>query len=109
MELLSSIAIMGGVVLALFIGACICIMLWDAGFGDSSPVLLEQMLRRQGDEVARRALASGDRNFAHALRQCTRCIEAAQCRAWLHSGASDGYQTFCPNAGYVQRIKLVAS
>ena len=109
MELLSSIAVIGAGALALFIGSCIVVTLWNEGFGDSSPVLLEQMLRRQGDEVARRALATGDRTFAHALRQCTRCSEAAQCRAWLYSGASDGYQTFCPNAGYVQRMKLIAS
>lgn len=109
MELLGSIAVMAAGVLAVFIGFCIVATLWSEGFGDSSPVLLEEMLRRQGDDVARLALASGDRNFAHAVRQCTRCSEAAQCRAWLHSGARDGYQTFCPNAGFVHRMKLLSA
>lgn len=109
MELLGTIAVMGAVLLALIIGACIVLTLWNEGFGDTSPVLLENMLRRQGDEVARRALVAGDRNFATAMGQCTRCTEAAQCRAWLQSGASDGYQSFCPNAGFVQRMKLLAS
>lgn len=109
MELAVSIAVMGAGLLALFIGAGIVITLWNRGLDDSSPVLLEQMLRRQGDETARLALASADRNFAFALRQCARCSQAAQCRAWLTSGARDGYQTFCPNSGYVQRMKLLAS
>ena len=109
MELLSSIAIIGAAALAVFIGACIVIALWNEGFGDASPVLLEEMLRRQGDDVARRALTSADRNFAIAVGQCTRCTEAAQCRAWLHSGAADGYQAFCPNAGYVHRMKVIAA
>lgn len=108
MELLSSIAIMSGSLLALFIGACVVVLLWQQGFGDASPVLLERMLRRQGDNVARLALASGDRSFAVAVSQCTRCQQAAQCRAWLASGARDGYDTFCPNARYVQHMKILA-
>lgn len=106
MELLQSIAATAAVLLIL--GACVVVMLWNGGTAGAGAVLLEQMLRRQGDEVARVAIASGDRNFALAVGQCTRCNEAAQCRAWLQSGASDGYQTFCPNAGYVRRMKLLA-
>ena len=109
MELLSLIAAMGASLLALFIGACIVVILWNQGFGDSTAVLLEQMLRRQGDDVARLALASGDRGFAVALRQCTRCSQTAQCRAWLYSDAREGYDTFCPNAAYVHRMKVLAS
>ena len=109
MELLGSIAVMAATLLAIFIGFCILASLWSEGFGDSSPVLLEQMLRRQGDEVARCALASGDRHFARAIRRCSQCAKAAQCRAWLHSGAREGYQTFCPNAGLVQRMTMLAT
>jgi len=109
MELAALIAALGGGLLVLLIATCIVLTLWSQGFGDASPVLLGEMLRRQGDEVARLALASGDRSFAVALRQCTRCNEAAQCRAWLYSGAREGYQTFCPNAGYVHRVKMLAT
>jgi len=108
MEVLPSIALIGAGLLALFIGAYLIVTLWKQGV-DASPVLLEQVLRRQGDGVARIALASGDRRLAVAVGQCTRCREAAQCRAWLHSGAREGYQTFCPNAGYVQRMKALAA
>ena len=109
MELLSLIAFMSATLLALFIGACIVVTLWNQGFGDSTAVLLEQMLRRQGDDVARMALAAGNRGFAEALRQCTRCSQTAQCRAWLYSGTREGYDTFCPNAAYVRRMKVLAS
>lgn len=108
MELLASLAVSVGL-LGLFVSIYLVLMLLQQGFGDASPVLLEKMLRRQGDDVARLALASGDRNFALALRQCTRCTQAAQCRAWLYSGAKEGYETFCPNAGFVGRMKLLAS
>ena len=72
-------------------------------------VLLERVLRRQSDAAAGHALASGSRDFAVAVQRCVSCSEAAQCRAWLASGARDGYQTFCPNARYVQRMKDLAS
>jgi hypothetical protein len=108
MELLASIAIAGAALLALFILGCIVVTLWKAGFGDSPEVLLERVLRSQGDRVAYLALAGGERAFAQAVRQCTRCSEAAQCRAWLCSGAREGYQSFCPNAGFVQRMKVLA-
>lgn len=100
---------MGASLLALVIGASIVMTLWNQGFGDSTALLLEQMLRRQGDDVARMALASGDRGFAVALRQCIRCSHTAQCRAWLCSGAREGYDTFCPNAGYLHRMKVRAT
>jgi hypothetical protein len=71
----------------------------------AAPLLLEQALRRQGDRVAHRAIASGSHDFAVAVKSCLACNQAAQCRAWLSSGARDGYQHFCPNAGYIERMK----
>ena len=79
------------------------------GDGGVGSVLLEKVLRRQSDAAAANALASGSRDFAVAVQRCLSCNQAAQCRAWLASGARDGYQTFCPNARYVQRMKDLAS
>ena len=104
MELLSLIAIMGGALLALVIAGAALLAFWSRNAVEM-PLLLERVLRRQGDDVAHRALASGSNDFALAVRSCLRCTEAAQCRAWLSSGARDGYQWFCPNAGYVDRMK----
>ena len=75
--------------------------------GGAKPLLLDQALRRQSNEAAYRAIASGNRDFAVAVQRCLACNEAAQCRAWLHSGADDGYQSFCPNAGFIHRMKVL--
>ena len=104
MEFLSLIAAMGGTLLALIIIVTVLLALWP-GNAVEKPVLLERVLRRQGDDVAYRALASGSNDFAVAVRRCLQCTEAAQCRAWLSSGARQGYEWFCPNAGYVDRMK----
>jgi len=56
-------------------------------------VLLEKLLRRQGDAVARRALASESRESRW------RCSVASR----------DGYEAFCPNARYVRRMTELAS
>jgi Family of unknown function (DUF6455) len=77
---------------------------WDA----ATPLQLGEMLYRQGDRVARAAIAPGGNDFVLAVRQCTSCKAAAQCRAWLDSGEREGYGAFCPNAGFVDRMKHIA-
>jgi len=39
------------------------------------------------------------------VQRCLACTEAAQCQAWLWSGARDGYQPFCPNAAFIERMR----
>jgi len=104
MDYLPLIAVTGGTLLALVMLTAMLLGLWSRGAVET-PLLLERMLRRHGDDVAHRALASGSRDFALAVQQCLRCSEARQCRAWLSSGARQGYEGFCPNAGYVERMK----
>lgn len=102
MQLMALVAAMSGTTLAILIVAIALLALWAR---DSKPLLLEQALRRQGDRVAYRALSSGGHEFAVAVQRCLACSEAAQCRAWLGSGVQDGYQSFCPNAAYIERMK----
>jgi len=94
--------------IALVVFAMLACALVGPGYRDEGPVLLERMLRRHGDELARQALASGSAEFASAVRQCARCSEAARCHAWLAGDAREGYQAFCPNAGYVERMQRLA-
>lgn len=94
--------------ITLVVFAALFFALIRPGYDDQRPVLLERMLRRQGDAVAHGALASGSHEFAAAMRKCVDCTEAAQCRAWLASGARNGYESFCPNAGYVERMQRLA-
>jgi hypothetical protein len=104
MDFLASVAAISGAALAILIIVIVALTLWRQDVGDR-PLLLDQALRRQGDDVANRAIASGSHDFAVAVQRCLACTEAAQCRAWLWSGARDGYQRFCPNAGFIQRMK----
>src|SRR5690349_8331829 len=102
MELLALLAAISGTALGVLIVAFVVLALWRQ---DGKLLLLERALRRQGDDVAHRALSSGSHDCVMAVQRCLACSEAAQCRAWLSSGARDGYQSFCPNAGYIERMK----
>jgi hypothetical protein len=104
MELLTSIAIFSSGLLGLLVVALFIFAIFGPP-GNAKPLLLEQALRRQGDDVARRASASGSHDFAMAVQRCLACNEAAECRAWLSSGAREGFEHFCPNRGYIERMK----
>jgi len=109
MDFLASVAISSAIVIVMIACGVLLYVLWDQGTGDARPLLLDRLLRRQGERVAYRAIAAGGADFATAVRQCVGCPEAAQCRAWLASGATEGYESFCPNAGFVQRVKRISA
>ncbi len=109
MDFLASVAISSLIVIVGLICAGFLFVLWQQGSGDQRPVLIHRMLQRQGERVAYRAVAAGGRDFARAVEQCVACQKAAECRAWLLSGAIDGYESFCPNAGFVQRAKRISA
>jgi hypothetical protein len=39
---------------------------------------------------------------ALATRRCVFCAAKAQCDAWLACGAREGFERFCPNAGFIE-------
>lgn len=75
---------------------------------EEHPILLGELLARQGPEMLRMAIAGGGHDFMVALRRCSKCQAFERCRAFLDSGAHEGYEAFCPGAGYIQRIKSLA-
>lgn len=103
MDLLESVAFLGGAVFAVIVVAAIVMALWNRVA--DSPVLLYTMLRRQGDDVARLATTTGGRDFALAVNRCVRCSATARCRAFLDSGRRDGFEAFCGNANYVSNMR----
>ncbi|HTM60665.1 MAG TPA: DUF6455 family protein [Burkholderiales bacterium] len=109
MDFLASVALSSVIVIVLLICAGFVFVLWQQGAGDQRPVLIDRMLRRQGEGVAYRAVAAGGRDFALAVNQCVVCQKAAECRSWLLSGATDGYESFCPNTGFIQRVKRISA
>lgn len=106
MDLLESLAFSFGL-LGLIAFSILAMGLWRGA--PDGRVLLYKMLARQGDDVARIATASGSRDFAMAVNQCLCCNSAARCRAWLDSGKREGFDAFCSNAGYVSRIRGIAT
>lgn len=46
--------------------------------------------------------------IAVASRRCAGCRAKEQCRQWLASGRREGYETFCANAGFIERMKAFA-
>ena len=45
-----------------------------------------------------------DAEFADGLENCRQCAAKAECGSWLASGQREGYQRFCPNARFVERV-----
>lgn len=74
------------------------------------PVLIGELLRRQGADVLYLAVArDGGGFFRSALRRCGNCRSFEQCREFLDSGAREGYEDFCPMAAFVHQAKALAS
>jgi hypothetical protein len=101
--LIETVAVIAPIVLVCVLAVYASFVVWQASASDN-PVLLGEMLGRQGADTLRLAVASGGHDFARAVRQCGSCGEMAQCRSWLESGRREGYEAFCPNAGYVERV-----
>lgn len=108
MQFLEAVAVMGALAIMLTVGGWIAVSLWRQGWDVARPVLLDRVLRRQSEDAARLAIASGSSDFMQALHRCIDCREAAKCRAWLASGVREGFQSFCPNAEYVERMRRLA-
>ena len=109
MDFLAAVALSSVIVIVALICTGFLFVLWQQGSGDQRPVLLDRMLRRQGERVAYRAIAVGGRDFTHAVERCVACRKAAECRAWLLSGATEGFESFCPNTGFIQRVKRISA
>lgn len=106
MDLLESVAILGGTVLA--VGAIAAIVAAHWRELPRGPLPLYEMLRKQSDRAAGMALASGSRDFAVAVRQCLACNAKRECRSWLESDSREGFDRFCANAAYVQNMRSLA-
>jgi Family of unknown function (DUF6455) len=106
MDFLEIVTVLSAATVA-FIALCLTLLAWRASH--AAPVLLYEMLDRQGGAVAHLALASEGRSFGMAVRQCVACPSKLRCRAWLESGNRDGYEAFCANTGYVTRLRSLAA
>lgn len=102
--LLQWIAFLGATALGLGIVAIAVLGLWRA-MTDERPLLLSELLALEGVDMGLGVRGVGARQFAIAARTCMQCTARARCEAWLASNRRDGYEAFCPNAGYIAGMK----
>ena len=102
--LLQWIAFLGATALGVGIALVAALALWRA-MSDERPLLLAELLALEGIEMGSRVKGTGARQFALAARKCMDCAERGRCQGWLSGPRSEGYQAFCPNAGYIARMK----
>ena len=103
--LLESIALLGATALGVGIIVLAALALWQA-MSDERPLLLAEVLASEGIDMAEHVKGMGARQFALAARKCMDCGARGRCEAWLARRYAGGYEGFCPNAGYVARLKL---
>lgn len=102
--LLESIAFFGATALGLGILAIAMLGLWRA-MTDERPLLISELLALEGVDFAAQARGVSARQFALAARKCMQCVARERCEEWLGTRRGASYQAFCPNAGYVARMK----
>jgi hypothetical protein len=102
--LLEWIAFFGATALALGIAAIAALGLWRA-MSDERPLLLSELLALEGVDMGERVQGAGARQFAVAARACMQCSARERCENALSRRRGEGYQAFCPNAGYIARMK----
>lgn len=109
-----NIAILGSIAFmaagALVLGICVYIAfasVWRLR-REPAPAALGAMLGRQGIDWGRLAAAGALRDFYLGVHRCNDCRAKARCREWLDGDRRDGYETFCPNAGFIERMKVFA-
>lgn len=101
---LDLVAILGASILAVFIVA-VAVMTGLQAVADNSPTLLARVLGTQGIDLLQATEGTEGREFALAVRRCTRCAGRDRCRGWLASGARDGYRAFCANTAFIESLK----
>jgi hypothetical protein len=68
------------------------------------PGSLGALVASQGVDWGTLARSATVREFADGLENCRQCAAKAECGSWLASGQREGYQRFCPNARFVERV-----
>ncbi len=102
--LLEWIAFFGATALGVGIVVLAALALWRE-MSDERPLLLADLLAFQGIDIGDHVKGTGAGEFALAARKCVDCNVRGECEAWLAGRYAGGYEAFCPNAGYVARLK----
>jgi hypothetical protein len=106
--LMTTLALYAPFVLIGVLLVSVSVIMWRRALGDDRPLLLGTMLRRQGADVPDPITRSAGHDYSVAVRRCLNCAVSASCGKWLEEGRKEGYEEFCPNAGYIEGLKRAA-
>jgi len=68
---------------------------------DDGRLRMNEIMRLRGARLPDLRPHAAAYGAALAVRRCVTCGAKAQCDAFLASGRSAGYETFCPNYAYI--------
>ena len=80
-------------------------VLWRRGFATDNPLPLAEMLAHHRVAASGVFTPGAARELAGAARRCATCGATKACREWLDSDRRDGYEEFCVNAPFIERLK----
>ena len=106
--MLGTLAIYAPIAMIVLILLYISISMFERAIREERPLLLSQMLLRQGAQVVHPMTRMAGASFAQAVRRCVNCVQHDSCNAWLDEGKKAGYENFCPNAPYIETLKKPA-
>jgi hypothetical protein len=80
-------------------------VMWRGTMIEERPLLMHRMLKRQGVTIAGVEDYLTLERACRAARRCAACRDAEACKAWLDRGNGERYDTFCPNAEFIEQLK----
>ena len=94
--------------LAVLAGALACLFIagWRRILKADRPLPLGEMMLRHGAHLPQVGNLAG-RELGRAVRRCLSCGSAERCRTWLAEDRNQGYEAFCPNAGFIEELKRI--
>ena len=102
---LETLAIAAPVLIVGGLGAYLGFGFWRGLRSGERPLLLGEMLLRNGVSPAGVQSHAEALHLAEAARRCFACSAQAGCRGWLESKDTEGYREFCPNADFIDAEK----
>lgn len=82
--------------------------MWRVTVREDRPVLMHRILERNGLSLGELVSRSELVQAAAAARRCVACRDREKCLAWLERDGATGYQQFCPNSNFIDRLKAAA-
>ena len=102
--ILDLLAIYAPIVMIVVIMLCVSVLLLEGAI-PGEPLLLGRMMLRHGVRAPELTTGLAGYKLAQAVNRCRRCSHKPDCARWLDEDGEPGYETFCPNAAFIQDLK----